>query len=84
MKENAVPHETKMKWNQEDLGKAPHRRQGICTSVRGPSPRPTGYTQDILTLFLKSNPGTNEGQGNQPKDLGALLIRRLEVNWIVH
>ena len=31
-----------MKWNQEDLGKAPHRRQGICTSVRGPSPRPSG------------------------------------------
>ena len=41
-KENAAPHETKMKWNQEDLGQAPHTRQGICTTVRVPSPRPLG------------------------------------------
>ena len=42
-----------MKWNQEDLGKAPHRRQGICTAVRGPSPRPSGKAQDNLKLVLK-------------------------------
>ena len=73
-----------MKWNQEDLGKAPYRRQGICTPARGPSPRPSGYAQDNLTLFLKSDPGTDEGRGNQPKGQGALLIRQLELNWIVH
>ena len=72
-----------MKWNQEDLGQAPHRRQGICTAVRGPSPRPSGMAQDKLTLVLRSDPGNNEGRYNQPIGQGALLIRQLELNWIV-
>ena len=71
-----------MKWNQEDLGKAPHRRQGICTAVPGRSP-PT--TIGLRTRQADTGPpGTSEGRCNSPKGQEALLIRRLEPNWIVH
>ena len=73
-----------MKWNQKDMGKAPHRGQGICTTVQDTCPRPLGFTQNKLTLVLKSNPGTYERRCNQPKGQGAFFIRRLELNWIVH
>ena len=37
-----INQETKLKWNQEDLGQVPNTRLGISTSVQGPSPWPSG------------------------------------------